>query len=498
MTAAHTGDEPITARLRRLVGALAGVRITCVGDLMLDRFVHGTVERISPEAPIPVLRVSHETEMPGGVGNVAANLAALGAVIDVHAVVGDDAAGRHVTELLTRQPGCRPRLLVDPARPTTLKTRCVAHHQQMLRIDHESSAPLSPTMALALMQAAASSLPTAQVLLISDYRKGVVARDGIAGLMQQAQARGIAVLVDPKGRDYALYRGATLVTPNRGELAQATGMRVDDDTAVAAACQSLLAAHDFGAVLATRSEEGMTLVTASGEVTHVRATAREVFDVAGAGDTVIATLAAAIAAGAPLALAARLANIAAGIVVGKAGTATPSIDELQEQLRDDEVRAFEHRVADASRAARQVAEWRARGLRVGFTNGCFDLLHPGHVALLAAARAACDRLVVGLNSDASVARLKGPGRPVQGELARATVLASLAGPDLVVIFDEDTPLELIAALRPDVLMKGADYRLDQVVGRELVERWGGEVRLLDLVPGHSTTRLVERLKSQAG
>jgi D-beta-D-heptose 7-phosphate kinase/D-beta-D-heptose 1-phosphate adenosyltransferase len=496
MIAPAEDGEPCAAHLRELVHRLAGVTVVCVGDLMLDRFVHGTVERISPEAPIPVLRISHEVEMPGGVGNVAANLVALGARVRLHAVTGDDSDGRCVTGLISNLAECEASLLTDPARPTTVKTRCVGQHQQMLRIDRESSEPLTSALAAELALAVTQSLQKGQVLLISDYRKGVVTTELVAALLSAAEARGIPVLVDPKGRDYGTYRGAALVTPNRGELAQASGLPVHDDAAVATACRALLAAHGFDAVLATRSEEGMTLVTAGGEITHIRASAREVFDVAGAGDTVLATLAACVAAGAPLGLAARLANRAAGIVVAKAGTATPSREELLEQLRDDEVRVFENRIADGARAQRLVADWQARGLRVGFTNGCFDLLHPGHVALLASARSHCDRLVIGLNSDASVNRLKGPGRPVQGELARATVLASLTSPDLVVVFEEDTPRELIARLRPDVLMKGADYSLDQVVGRDLVEAWGGEVKLLELVPGHSTTRLVERLQAR--
>lgn len=480
--------------LRTLARRLAGARVLCVGDIMLDRFLHGSVDRISPEAPIPVLLVREEKDMLGGVGNVAANLSALGAAPAVFSVVGADDAGRRVENLLEMLDACSPRLLADTSRPTTVKTRCVGQHQQMLRIDREVTTALRKEDGEELALRVRAALPGHSVVLISDYRKGVLTHQVLPDVIAQARRHGVPVLVDPKGTDYAPYVGATLITPNRSELAAATGMPVRTDEEVEAACRNLLARYGFEAVLATRSEDGMTLVPATGEVTHIKAKAREVFDVAGAGDTVIATLAAALAAGASLPVAAELANVAAGIVVGKAGTATTTAEELLHELREAETRGFDHKVEDLAGAQQVVAGWKRQGLKVGFTNGCFDLLHPGHVSLLAAARGACDRLVVGLNTDASVRRLKGSERPVQGEAARATVLASLASTDLVVPFEEDTPLRLIEALRPDILMKGADYTVEQVVGHELVHAYGGEVRLLDLVPGHSTSNIVRKLR----
>ncbi|MFC7333998.1 D-glycero-beta-D-manno-heptose-7-phosphate kinase [Rhodocista pekingensis] len=483
--------------LTALIDALPGARVLVVGDVMLDLFTHGSVERISPEAPIPVLRVERETAMLGGAGNVACNLAALGAQVRLLSVVGEDAAGAQVRALAAERLGGADGLLSDPGRCTTRKTRFLAGSQQLLRADSETAAPLAPALADTLVACAVAALDSAAVLVLSDYGKGVLTADVTARLLEAARVAGRPVLVDPKGSDFARYRGAAAVTPNRKELAQASGLPVDTDAEVEHACARLIAAAGIGAVVATRSEEGMSVVRAGAQgpqATHLKAEAREVFDVSGAGDTVVATLAAALATGADLTDAARLANLAAGIVVGKVGTAVVRPDELRAALHRQDWEAGEAKCLGLDAAQERVARWRRKGWTVGFTNGCFDLLHPGHVSLLAQARAACDRLVVGLNSDASVRRLKGETRPVQGETARATVLASLADVDLVVIFEEDTPLRLIEALRPDVLVKGADYTVETVVGAGLVQSYGGRVLLADLVEGQSTTRMVGRMR----
>ena len=480
-----------------LIGRLGTARVLCVGDAMLDRFVEGRVDRISPEAPIPVFAVTAETAMPGGAGNVVRNLAALGAQATLVGTAGDDAAGEELGRLLEKEAGATVRLIRTKGRGTTIKTRFVAAGQQLLRADHETTAPLAAEDRKAVTDAALAALDAAGVLVLSDYGKGVLSDPVIATLIAAAAARHIPVVVDPKGNDYRRYRGASLVTPNRQELALATGMPVRDDATVVAAARQLIADCGIGAVLATRSEQGMTLVTAvAGEesIRHLPARARAVFDVSGAGDTVVAALAAGLAAGAPLSMAAQLANTAAGIVVGKVGTAVAYPQEVLAALADGGPLTAESKLATRPAAADRVAAWRRQGLRVGFTNGCFDLLHPGHVSLLRQARAAADRLVIGLNSDASVRRLKGPQRPVQDEVGRATVLASLAAVDLVVLFDEDTPLALIEALRPDVLVKGADYTVDQVVGADAVMSWGGRVVLAELLPGHSTTATVAKLR----
>ena len=473
---------------------IAGATVTCVGDVMLDRFVRGEVERISPEAPIPVLCVVEETEMLGGAGNVARNLAALRARCLFVAVVGDDAIGRRVTELLAAEAGAEPWLVTEAGRHTGVKTRYLAGGQQLLRADRESVAAISD-------RSAAEVLANADIqgaLVLSDYGKGVLRPDIVARLIGDAGRRGIPVIVDPKGDDFSRYRGATVITPNRKELALAARMPVETSAEIVAAARAVRDAAGIANVLVTRGRDGMTLLREDGSVRHLPAEAREVFDVSGAGDTVVAAVAAALAAGIPIEEAAQLANVAAGIVVAKVGTAVAHPEDLLASLHRQDLSQAESKLASLEQIVERAQRWRRQGLTVGFTNGCFDLLHAGHVALLAQARAACDRLVVGLNSDASVARLKGPGRPVQGEAARAVVLAALASVDAVVVFEDDTPIRLIEALRPDLLVKGADYTPDRVVGADFVTGYGGRILLAKLVPGNSTTATIARIGEGKG
>jgi D-beta-D-heptose 7-phosphate kinase/D-beta-D-heptose 1-phosphate adenosyltransferase len=479
------------ADLVAAVRALKRASVLVVGDAMLDRYVYGVVRRISPEAPVPVLAVEREVAMPGGAGNVVRNLTAVGAAVAFVSVVGDDQAGSDLTGLIGGQPGVEPWLLVQGGRHTTTKTRFIANGQHMLRADQEVVQAIHPRLADRMVKIAGDAVAATAILVLSDYGKGVLDGATAKRLIDAAQAAGRRVVVDPKGRDYARYAGADIVTPNRAELAEATGMPVDTEDAILAAMRALQAAHGFGAVLVTRSEDGMTLLDGA-RVHHFPAEAAEVHDVSGAGDTVVATLAAGLAGGLALPVAARLANIAGGIVVGKVGTAVAREEELLEALTPE--RGALRKVMSRSAAVEQVERWRRRGWRVGFTNGCFDLLHPGHVHLLEQARSWCDRLVVGLNTDASVQRLKGPARPIQGEAARAAVLASLATVDCVTLFDEETPIELIRALRPEVLVKGADYTVEQVVGGDIVLDYGGQVRLAQLLPGNSTTATVARIR----
>lgn len=481
------------SHLAALVERLAGAEVLVVGDAMLDRYVQGEVERISPEAPIPVLRVRSETAMLGGAGNVIRNVAALGGGATLIAAIGDDTAGAEIAGLLQELPGAKSGLVVVHERATSIKTRYLGGGQQMLRADRETVGPLDAAAMSKIVAAAEKAMKTAKVMVLSDYGKGVLAGDMAAKLIAVAAKAGKPAIVDPKGNDYSRYRGAAILTPNRRELGEATGMPVDGDDAVVAAAQRLIATAGVQSVLATRSQEGMTLVAADGTATHLKAEAREVFDVSGAGDTVVAALATTLAIGAGLTDAAELANVAAGIVVGKIGTAAVHADEVVAALHRQDFSSAEAKIATLAAAMEKTAQWRRKGLKVGFTNGCFDLLHPGHVSLLAQARKACDRLVVGLNSDASVKGLKGDGRPVQNESARAQVLASLATVDMVVVFDEPTPLDLIVALKPALLVKGKDYAKDAVVGAAQVESWGGRVLLADLAPGHSTSATIARM-----
>jgi len=483
------------ALLAPLVEALAGAKVAVLGDVMLDRYVDGTVDRISPEAPIPVLAISGDFAVPGGAGNVARNLAALGAGCRLIGLVGRDAEAELLAGLLAREAGVDCALIAAADRPTAVKTRFMAGGHQLLRTDREIIAPPDAAGETALLAALDDAFTEgASVLVLSDYGKGVLAPGVIAAALARAKAADARVIVDPKGRDYSRYAGADFVTPNRKELREATDLPTDSDAAVVAACVKLIGESGIGAVLATRSEQGMTLLTGVAvEPCHLPAKAREVFDVAGAGDTVVAALAAGLAVGAEPELAARLANVAAGIVVGKRGTAVALPGEILAALEEPGSARDAGKVMDREAARGQAMRWRAQGLKVGFTNGCFDIVHPGHVSLLRQARAACDRLVVAINTDASVSRLKGPSRPIQSETNRAAVLAALESVDCVTLFGEDTPLELIRAIQPDVLVKGADYTVETVVGAEDVQSWGGRVVLAKLIEGQSTTAIASKM-----
>ncbi len=479
------------------LSALAEQTVLCVGDLMLDEFVYGEVTRISPEAPIPVIAVKRSEVMVGGAGNVARNLVSLGTRCIFVGVVGDDEAGSELQAALAKEPKIDAHLVIDKGRQSTRKARFVSEHHSvhLLRADWEPASPINPKSEDALIAHATKAMPKAGAVVLSDYAKGALTPRVIRAVIDAAKKLGKPVVVDPKGRDYSIYRGATMITPNRQELADAThsAARTDDEVATAAA--ALRRELEVQAVLVTRSEAGMTLV-GEGASIHVPAYPVRVRDVSGAGDTVVAVLAAMLAMQADFESAMRAANAAAAVVVGKRGTATLSGAELRSRILPAASLAPEEKIVfDWSLLDEHLTEWRRWGLRVGFTNGCFDLLHPGHVKLLAGARAACDRLVVGLNGDASVTRLKGAGRPVQPVQSRAEVLAALEAVDLVVVFDEDTPEKLIARVKPTVLVKGSDYKREDVVGHAIVEALGGEVILIDIVPGHSTSAMVERTRA---
>ncbi len=475
-----------------LVESLSGKAVLCVGDTMLDRYVYGTVERISPESPVPILRVDREMKVLGGAGNVLRNLLALGAQASIVTVLGDDAAADDIEALLAECGNSNAVFTKAPGRKTTVKNRFLASSQQMLRCDWESVEPLPTPSRLKILTTATEMMPDHAVLLLSDYAKGAVNGRMARDLITAAHHANRLVVVDPKGPDYDRYRGADIITPNRRELEEAVGRSLSSGEETDAA-KDLAGLFGFGAVIVTLGRDGMVLATRDGETAAMPTNAREVFDVSGAGDTAAAVVAAAMAAGASIHQAAELANVAAGIVVGKVGTAVAYSSELVQALHRHDLSRAETKLLALEPVRDRIAVWRRQGMKIGFKNGCFDLLHPGHVSLLAQARAACDRLVVGLNNDDSVARLKGPSRPFQSEAARATVLASLASVDIVVMFSDDTPLELIKALRPDVLIKGADYRIDQIVGADVVQAYGGQVLLANVEPGFSTSATIERI-----
>jgi len=469
--------------------------VIVVGDLMLDRYLWGQVDRISPEAPVPVLKLQRESFAAGGAANVARNLAALGLDVHLGGVAGDDPARASLLATLARDGIRTEAVVAAPGRPTTAKTRVIGNHQQMIRIDDEHAAPLPVSTEAGLLEQVTTQLDNAAAIVLSDYAKGVLTGKLCATLITLAREHGIPVVVDPKGRDFSRYAGATVITPNRAELALATGAPSQDSDALFAAAAAQRVKLNLQSVALTLGEHGVALIDGGG--THqIPAVAREVFDVSGAGDTVAATLAAGLAAGLGLLDTAHLANLAAGIVVGKVGTASVTTDELLGAIQGEAALEQAAKVCEPETAQERVRAWQSRGERVVFTNGCFDLLHVGHVTYLEKARRYGQRLVVGLNTDRSVRAIKGPERPLIPEGERARLLAALASVDAVVLFDEETPLNLISALRPDVLAKGADYTEEQVVGAAEVKAWGGRVVLLPLVEGQSTTSILSRLQQR--
>ncbi|MEX2468364.1 MAG: bifunctional D-glycero-beta-D-manno-heptose-7-phosphate kinase/D-glycero-beta-D-manno-heptose 1-phosphate adenylyltransferase HldE [Pseudohongiellaceae bacterium] len=460
--------------------------ILVVGDVMLDRYWHGAASRISPEAPVPVVRVGNREDRPGGAGNVALNIAALGSAARLIGVVGDDDNGDELRSRLTAA-GVYCDFLVSPDKPTITKLRVISQHQQLIRIDFEEAFAAADVADLEFR--VARQLDGIQALVLSDYAKGALQQ--VPSLIALARERGIPVIVDPKGNDFERYRGATLITPNLAELEAVVGPCAHEDELVARGLE-LVAELEFQALLVTRGEHGMTLIRPGSPELHLPARAREVFDVTGAGDTVISVLAAALAAGHGLADATALANLAAGLVVGKLGTAAISGPELRRALLTEQ--GTGRGMMSAEQLAIVVEDARAHGEKIVFTNGCFDIIHAGHVGYLAEARKLGDRLIVAINDDDSVRRLKGPGRPINPVERRMAVLAGLEAVDWVVSFSEDTPEPLLESLRPEILVKGGDYKVEQVVGGEYVLSYGGEVRVLEFLDNCSTSAIVERMQ----
>ena len=461
--------------------------VLVVGDVMLDRYWHGGTSRISPEAPVPVVKVEQIEDRPGGAANVALNIAALGAPAVLVGVTGADEAAGSLRDSLAAA-GVQAHFQQIAAQPTIVKLRVLSRHQQLLRMDFEE--PFH-TDAEALAADVERLLAGIRVLVLSDYGKGALQNH--QALIQLARAKGIAVLADPKGKDFSIYRGASLITPNLSEFETIVG-HCRDEAELVAKGDALMRELELGALLVTRGEHGMTLLRPEQAPLHLPARAREVFDVTGAGDTVISTLAASLAAGEELPQAVALANLAAGIVVAKLGTAAISAPELRRAVQREE--GSERGVVSLDQLLLALEDARAHGEKIVFTNGCFDILHAGHVSYLEQARAQGDRLVLAVNDDASVSRLKGPGRPINAVDRRMAVLAGLGAVDWVVSFSEDTPENLLRAVRPDVLVKGGDYGIEGVVGADIVRAYGGEVRVLGLVENSSTTAIVEKIKGQ--
>jgi len=487
--------QEIHAVLNLLEGGFGNLKVLVVGDLMLDRYILGEVERISPEAPVPVLRHAQRYERPGGAANVAMNLAGLGCQTLLAGFWGNDTEQRELAVFLEKA-GVDTAGVVTTSLPTISKTRILGRMQQLLRLDIESRERPSAEDQQHLLERVEQLVSKVHAVVLSDYAKGALTARLCETAIRAARRLGVPVLVDPKSTDFSMYSGATAVCPNLKELSAATGVAAHEIEELLVAGEAQRQEHDLTYLTLTMSEKGIRVLS-EGRTFHSPARAREVYDVSGAGDTVIATMAACLAAKLPIETAVDLANLAAGIVVATVGTVPIAKHELIAALTPSSGITSGEKMLDGERLLKRVAEWRAAGETIVFTNGCFDLLHVGHITLLEDCHKFGSKLVLGLNADASICRLKGPSRPIVGENERMRVMAALAAVDAVVLFAEDTPLELIKLVKPDVLVKGGDYSVETVVGHEAVIAAGGRVEIVPTVEGFSTSNIVKKLQGNA-
>ena len=482
-------------RLRQAdLGRFSGVTVLVAGDFMLDEYIWGKVSRISPEAPVTVVEVERETRTLGGAGNVVNNLAALGAKVEVIGLVGDDPPAATLRQELSRLQIEAAGLFTDPARHTTRKTRVYGGQQQVVRIDRETKTPAPASFTARALEYLKERLPNLAALILSDYAKGALTPEFLQEAIRLARLQKVPVVVDPKGQDYSSYAQATVITPNIKELEQTVGRTLGDWEERVATAQELRQRLEIDALLVTEGAAGMTLVGREGAVRLEARTPREVFDVSGAGDTVVAVLTLGMAVGFSLGEAAHLANLAAGVVVTKRGTAPILFSEMERELKGHVHQ--EEKIVALAELSFIVTHLKAQGKRVVFTNGCFDLLHVGHVRFLEESRRRGDVLVVAVDTDASVRRVKGEGRPVLGELERLRMLAALAAVDYVALFESAQLPEILASLKPDVLTKGSNYPEEEVEGRGIVTNYGGQIALIPVSDPVSITGLINRIRQE--
>ena len=470
-----------------ILNSIKDVPVLCIGDIMLDSFIEGHVERISPEAPVPILRVDKEEQMLGGVGNVYSNLKALGCDTHLVSVVGNDQTGFDIAKFFKKDDNIT--LIYENDRVSTKKTRFRSGNQQLLRVDEEITTPINTTTISNVLNAVRMIMQKTKVVIISDYNKGLLANccQDIINLAHKYQN---IVLIDPKGKDYHKYLNADIITPNMNELTEISKIKLGNTHSIETAAKELIKNYKFKTVVVKRSEKGILVV--NNRTTEIKGKKREVFDVSGAGDTVISTLAAILACGHSIETAAELANIAGGIVVTKQNTATVSVNEIIHELKD-----VEHsKIINKNDIEMFVKSLKEKSIKIGFSNGVFDIIHEGHIESLKQAKSFCDFLIIGVNNDASVKRLKGELRPILNENTRATILSALEYVNSIIIFDEDTPLNLIKSIKPDVLVKGSDYNIENIVGGDFVQSYGGEVKFITLKDGFSTTNIIKKIQDQ--
>ncbi|MCH8312619.1 MAG: D-glycero-beta-D-manno-heptose-7-phosphate kinase [Nitrospinae bacterium] len=467
-------------------------KVLVIGDLILDEYLWGGMTRISPEAPVPILEAKSENLSMGGAANVANNLAALGCDVYLIGAIGQDEKGDRLLELIRGKGIHTEGIFRFVHRPTTSKMRIIAHNQQILRIDKEDNRPITEETEKKIIQFTNQILPEMDGVICSDYRKGVLTEKVVKNLMHRAQNSKKIVIVDPKSADFSLYKGATVLTPNQNEVERSVPIKVNSAEDLERAAEYLLTLTRGEALLVTRGKDGMTLYQNKEKPVNIATVAKEVYDVTGAGDTVVSVFGMALFAGFNFRDAAWLSNMAGSIVVGKVGTAVVTLNEINEFLEEEMLRTS-HTILELEELKKLVSLAKSTGKTVVFTNGCFDLIHGGHIEFLQKAKSLGHILVIGLNSDASVRAIKGDGRPIKTQEERANILSALRYVDYITIFDESTPEHLIGEIRPDILVKGDDYKIDEVVGREIVEGYGARVELIPIVKGLSTTNTVEQI-----
>jgi D-beta-D-heptose 7-phosphate kinase/D-beta-D-heptose 1-phosphate adenosyltransferase len=472
------------------------VNVLVIGDIMLDRYVWGRVKRISPEAPVPVLKVSDENLSLGGAANVAVNLKSLGAKVELYGVVGRDLEGEKLIDLLKQVEIKSEGIIFDPKRPTTTKTRLIAENQQIARVDREDTFPVSNDLEDELLNLLTKSTETQTPhgIIISDYAKGTINENLSAEIIKLAKQKGIFVAVDPKGGDFTKYKGASVITPNEREAEEICGFSIKDGKTLKKAFEILIEETDVDGLLITRGKQGISFYVKGGNVKTIPSEAREVFDVTGAGDTVISAFTLAFLSSNSWEDSVKIANLAAGIVVSRIGTATVTRGDLLSHFENNKY-SLNDKILTEEVLSVIIPRLKANGKKIVFTNGCFDLFHIGHLKLLREAKKLGDMLIVGINTDDSVKRLKGEGRPLISENDRADLIAALDFVDYVVLFQEDNPSELIKAIKPDVLVKGSDYKPENIIGREFVESYGGRIYTIPIVEGISTTYLLNKIRN---
>ena len=475
-------------RLAGILDSFRNARVAVIGDIMLDEYIIGDTDRISPESPVPVIREELRACVPGGASNVAVNIRALGVEVTLVGVVGMDADGDKLMAELDKRGIASSGILRIKDRPTSRKTRLIARGSQMLRVDNETTEPIDQEIENELTALIGDA--NADVIVVSDYAKGVITD----GLMTALTGLPGKIVVDPKSPDFSLYRSCDVIKPNHREILQATGLTDPSDDELEAGCRSLMEMHNVTALLVTMGPQGMVLYEKGRPSYHIKSRAREVYDVTGAGDTVAAVLASALSAGVSLTDSCEIANMAAGLVVGKRQTATVTCREILDYAFGS---TSSEKIMPLERLLKRLVDIRKDGKKIVFTNGCFDLLHVGHISYLNDARRLGDILIVGLNTDRSIRALKGPSRPIIPEEERSHVLAALESVNYIVLFDEETPKDLIEKIRPDILVKGADYTREEVVGYDIVESYGGEVKLIPLTGGASTSAIIERIRNSS-